>query len=128
MSKELEALERIKNITYDRTELYGIEVYRKDLELIETALNDGSYCKYIIDIICKYLGLDMKSHRDLIETKNEILSTLLIQERKIKAFTFLKRYIRVEKLEHENTCYLFFGDEVIQINNETYDLLKEVML
>ena len=34
----LEAFERIKNITYDRTDLYGIEVFRKDLDIIEAAL------------------------------------------------------------------------------------------
>ena len=46
MSKELESFERIKNITYDRTDLYGIEVYRKDLDIIEAVLKNEDSEKF----------------------------------------------------------------------------------
>lgn len=49
MSRERTALETfalIKNVTYDRTDLYGIEEYRKALDIIETVLKNEDSEKF----------------------------------------------------------------------------------
>lgn len=90
----LEALERFRDdieIGYLRIDnLKDKQNYLGLLDIIETALNDEHLCKYIINKICEYLGLDMKSHRDLIETENEILNALIEYEKKSDCLDIVK--------------------------------------
>ena len=112
MSKELKAFERIKNITYDRTDLYGIEEYRKALDIIETAL---------------------KANQERIEELEETNHLMFIREhentKKLKALEIIKEIIPIEEedffYDKETDTYFFIGHKV---SEEQYGLLKEVLL
>lgn len=62
----------------------------KALKIIEDALNDNHFYKHIITRICEYLNLDIKSHRDLIETESEILNCIYIEQNKLEVLELLK--------------------------------------
>ncbi len=120
MSKELEAFENIKNITYDRTDLYGIEVFRKDLDIIETALKENKKLK--------------KCYKN--ELKNTAYYNNLALKYK-KALEMIKENLVVDYDESENDKYcLTIGVKVdkdkLVVIYQTFDenkirLLKEIL-
>jgi hypothetical protein len=100
-------------------------------EIIETALNDERLCKYIINKVCAYLGLDMESHRDLIETENEILNTLVKTEKNSKVLEIIKnKEVNIFIFLHSGDLetYNDMVEDNRKLTNEEYDLLKEVLL
>ena len=143
MSKELEALKKIARLPMKeqyKSDYKGGMTYctvadncGKEIKTIENALNEVRFCKHIINKICEYLGLDMKSHRDLIETENEILNTFITYERKLKALEIIVNkevnvgdFVRCKSVEDYNDycCY----NEKEQLTQEEFDLLQEVLL
>ena len=110
MSKELEALERIRKARYfvdfELNANVG-EDYKEELDIIETALKENIELKKCIDLIGD------------IETNNKKLKALeIIKEKKVYP-SFL---LNTKNLEEYNK-------EVIQkLTQEEYDLLKEVLL
>ena len=78
MSKELEAFKRIKDITYDRVNLYGIEEYRKALDTIENALKEYELMKEIRITALFDLAQVNKEHKAL-----EIIKKLPQEEKQV---------------------------------------------
>lgn len=125
MSKELEALKIIKK------ELYGIEAYRKPLEVIETALKNyvemtntppillgktHGYTQSIIDYICK--------------NYKEVKITNLEDEKKTKAFEIIKKKrVNIQALFYSSSCedYNKHYNHYEDLTQKEYDLLKEVL-
>lgn len=134
MSKELEAFERIKNITYDRTDLYGIEEYRKSLDIIESALKEKENIESRIDEI--FSNHNIKSFVELNERLcdyNELKFDDDIKQMKLKAFDIIKeKKVDVGALyELDLELYNQYAKEINgtpTLTKEEYDLLKEVFL
>ena len=115
----------------------------KKFHEVETALNDKHFYLYIIDKICKYLSIDVSSHRDLVETENEILNTLVENEKKLKALEIIKDknvfvwgFIHRKEIKdfeytyyYYKNCYGYFhsGYDYKLLTKEEFDLLKEVL-
>ncbi len=121
MSKELEAFERIKNITYDRIDLYGIEVFRKDLNIIEAALKELQECREMMrrfNEACVPMILDN-------ETEKKLKALEIIKEN-CKIYTESSYPLGPAKWWH---IYLnmqgYISDKE---QKEQFDLLKEVLL
>ena len=140
MSKELEALKRIGKLEVKGLRVVPTKTIVKDYNdyrIIETALKDYHFCLYIIDKICKYLSIDVSSHRDLIETENEILNTLVENEKKLKALEIIKEkqvnvYSFIQKNPKTFEEYQDIDDEIEQLSEVSlskieFDLLKEVL-
>lgn len=117
MSKELESFERIKNITYDRTDLYGIEVFRKDLDIIESALIDYEETdNQLYDLFEKFR---INNRKDLLK---KLKSLEIIKEKNIN----VRGIINSPTLEHYiDHCMPRHSEELTQ---EEFDLLKDVLL
>lgn len=90
MNKGLEAFERIKNITYDRTDLYGIEEYRKSLDTIEKSLKALEIIKekrvnihllILSDSLEKY-NFNLLPYRKLTQEEYDLLKEILWEETK----------------------------------------------
>lgn len=88
LSNEFKSFKRIKNVTRD-IGLCDMKVF-EDLNIIENALYEKNFYEYVINRICRYLDLDMKSHRNMIETENEILNTIAKYEHNLKALEIIK--------------------------------------
>lgn len=126
MSKELEALEKVRNCLYPFA-----SDNQKAFDVIENALNDNHFYHHIIDKICKYLSIDNSSHRDLVETENEILNTILENENKLKALKIIKeKEVNVFIFLHSGDLetYNDMVEENRKLTQEECDLLKEVLL
>lgn len=141
MSKELKSFNRIKNfqvvVDYEKDEVKTInELLPASCNAVETALNDNHFYFYMVAKICKYLNIDINLHRDLIETENEILNTIVKNEHKLKALEIIKEN-KVGGLSliwdiHKEMWFVYMSgfDFPIMYGNEKeeYDLLKEVLL
>lgn len=86
----LEAFNNIKNITYDRTDLYGIEVFRKDLDIIETALKETEMLKECYKNELKNsayynnLALKYKKALEILKSKDKVIGTdIFVEEKRI---------------------------------------------
>lgn len=124
MSKELtplESFERIKNITYDRTDLYGIEEYRKSLDIIETALKEKENIEKTINELFSENGKVITT----IDIKKQLKAFEIIKDKGVDVLK-LKECKRCKKPDEYNkrTCYSYHNE----LTQEEYDLLKEVLL
>lgn len=148
MNKELEAFVRLEqNSKRYKGRKQDLDIVFATLKKIENAdncvftskddvreiLNDNHFYHHIIDKICKFLSIDISSHRDLIETENEILNTILENENKLKALEIIKEKPIVALVDYKYTYeeWLELVDEKdkdLFKNKEEYDLLKEVLL
>lgn len=144
INKELKAFNRIKNfqvvVDYEKDEVKTIcELLPFSCKKVENALNDNYFYFYMVAKICKYLNIDINLHRDLIETENEILNTILKNENKLKALeiianiakhTFHFRLKERQNFGEDETSYYLIIDncEYRLKDKEQYDLLKEVLL
>ena len=59
-----------------------------------------------------------------VEHYNELLNEY---NKEHKALEIVKPYIEIQKYEHMDSRYLIIKEEAVEINKETYDLLKEVL-
>ena len=128
MSKELEAFARIKNITYDRTDLYGIEVFRKDLDIIEAVLKNEDSEKFELIRQVRELKDDVAS----LESCN---SKLLIEKEEYKKAAeivdlMIKKGVNIVLLDylyHMNPDNAFetYNKEMRQNWNDLYELNRD---
>lgn len=124
MSKELEALERIKHtsiVVEKGDKVKPILPYIiSELSIIETALKDYERLKQCID-----------ERGNLI---NECIE--VVAEKKLKALEIIKEKVMpfvelVDRTNYKENCYRVYdneGYEYTNITKEEYDLLKEVLL
>ena len=145
MSKELtplEALEKIKDIIReDGEDIDNPRFLVDELSIIETALQDNYFYKYMINKICDFMGLDINPFEDLVNTENEMINYIYENEcfrvdvatnkNKLKAFEIIKKkrvnvhlLILSDSLEKYNFNLLPYR----KLTQEEYDLLKEVLL
>lgn len=124
MNKELtplEAFNNIKNITYDRTDLYGIEVFRKDLDIIETALKETEMLKECYKNELKnsayYNNLALKYKRALEIIKREPSEVIEI----ITTYDTWEEYIKDYPISDRTIWHIIK-------NKSEFDLLKEILL
>lgn len=122
MSKELEAWEKIKNITssYEQgfhSQLKDDYVYEKEVAIIETALKDYE----------RRLAL-AKEYKDINNVGKRLKAFEIIKEKDVDV-VFVKRYKTVE--EYNNAMDYISkngGDFEEHLTQEEFDLLKEVLL
>lgn len=133
MNKELEAWQEIK-LGYicgqgAINEFALKENEREKLNIIEAALNDNHYYKYIISRTCDCMGLDINPFENFIETENAMLNYICENElfradvafykERLKALEIFKK-VDVSSLHH-------FINTYIKDENDR-KLLKEMLL
>lgn len=119
MSKELEALERLRNTFALLTEAYGQDVLQ-DAKIIENALQRLNK----LDLILKDFNLE--NPWNLIDTLKVLKRENL--EKYLKAFDIIKEkeVLSVYK-DYKGICYLSVNSIAIEIPQKEYDLLKETL-
>ena len=135
MSRELEAFKRIKDITYDRTNLYGIEVFREDLDLIETALNEKINIENRLDEI--FENHNIKSFTELNERLcdyNELKFDDDLKQKKLKAFEIIKEKgvnaVIIKETDNANEYNELTRHHyrMLPLNQEEFIILKKALL
>ena len=106
MTKELEALKRIRKLLEDK---YGLLIYVDDLDIIETALKEYEGAKKHIEAL----------NKERIDSALKLKALEIIKKKRVNL-----EYLKCcENYEQYKTICSYFNE----INQEEYDLLKEVV-
>jgi len=133
MSKELEAFKRIKSITYDRADLYGIEVFREDLNIIEKALKRLTYIdenRLSDEDIHIVQGMTFK---DKVKCIKKLKALEIIKDKKVDCNTLIFYLEKHNETGHIDYAFDSYNDyakdsDKPQLTKEEFDLLKEVLI